>query len=70
MHSLDSEVRKLLRVVFDKVTARLPDDQPGQRMKAAIAARLLSLAAAGERDPTVLRTAAESYCRDRYADVA
>lgn len=67
MYSMDPEVLKLLRTVFDRATAGLSDDQRTQKQKAAVAARLLSLAASGERDPAVLRAAAE---RCRVAELA
>lgn len=58
MNHFDPATLLELRAVFDDACAMLPTSQQSSDQKAAIAERILKLAAEGERDPHRLRDAA------------
>jgi hypothetical protein len=68
MSDMDREVSKLVRSVFDRAVFGLVDDPASQQRKGWLAVLLLNLAAAGERNPGVLRAAAKTYLRAERAD--
>jgi hypothetical protein len=54
--SYDPETIDLLRSALDEAWASLTPDKQAHTSKTALAARILRLAAEGERDPVRLRT--------------
>ena len=55
MSELSRETLKLLRSVLEETWASLPPAEQARTSKTQIAARILELAASGERDPVRLR---------------
>jgi hypothetical protein len=54
------ELIELMKTVLDEVAAMLPEAKRTSTVKADIASEILKCAATGERDPTVLKSAALS----------
>jgi len=63
------EVIELMKSVLEEATAMLPEARRTSTVKADIASEILTCAAKGERDPTVLKLAALSAVVDstRYS---
>jgi hypothetical protein len=58
--AFDPETVSLLGAVLEQAIAALPPDRRSQERKTLLAAKLLSAASAGERDPVRLRAAARA----------
>jgi len=56
--SFDPETIQLLRAILDDAWASLRPEEQAQSSKSALAARILRMAADGERDPRRLQVAA------------
>jgi hypothetical protein len=59
------ELIELMKSILDEATATLPEAKRTSTVKAELASGILACAAKGERDPTVLKSAALSavkYC--------
>jgi hypothetical protein len=64
------ELIELMRSVLEEATAMLPEAKRTSTIKADLASEILACAAKGERDPTVLKSAALSAAvveRTRYS---
>jgi hypothetical protein len=63
------ELIALMRSVLEEATAMLPEAKRTSTIKADLASEILACAAKGERDPTVLKSAALSAAveRTRYS---
>jgi hypothetical protein len=60
----DPEMVATMIAVLDQAVAALPPDQRGQERKTLIASKILSAAAAGERDPLRLKAAGLTVISD------
>jgi hypothetical protein len=67
---MDPEILAVLIAVFHQAEARLPPARQTEEGRSALAARILTLTKAGERDPDRLRIEALSWAARPHDDYA